>query len=52
MDDADVILEVDGKRIPLNDFVRKMLYGVLSGSVGALHGIGEDWKTINIRIKR
>jgi hypothetical protein len=52
MDDADVVLEVDGKRIPLNDFVRKMLYGVLSGSVGALRGIEEDWKTINISIKR
>jgi hypothetical protein len=52
MDDADVVIEVDGKNIPMNDFVRKFLSGMISGSIGALHNVSEDWKTINIRIKR
>ncbi len=52
MDDVDVVLEVDGKKIPLNEFVTKMLCGMIAGSVNALHGVGEDWKTINISLKR
>ena len=52
MDDVDVVLEVDGKEVPLNDFVRKILCGMVSGSVGALRGVGDDWRTINISLKR
>ncbi|MBU4077636.1 MAG: hypothetical protein KKI06_13200 [Euryarchaeota archaeon] len=52
MNEADIILEVDGKNIPMNDFVRKILTGMITGSVGALHGFDEDWKTLNITIKR
>lgn len=52
MNDADIVLEVDGKNIPMNDFVRKILAGMITGSVGALHGFDEDWKTLNITIKR
>ncbi len=52
MNDADIVLEVDGKNIPMNDFVRKILAGMISGSVGALHGFEKDWKTLNISLKR
>ena len=52
MNEADIILEVDGKNIPMNDFVRKILTGMITGSVGALHGFDKDWKTLNITIKR
>ena len=52
MDDVDIVLEVDGRRIPMNDFVRKILCGMVSGSVGALRGVGDDWRTIEIRLKR
>jgi hypothetical protein len=31
MDDADIVVEVDGKNIPINDFVKKFLGGMISG---------------------
>ncbi|MCX9011417.1 MAG: hypothetical protein OIN66_09880 [Candidatus Methanoperedens sp.] len=52
MEDVDIVLEVDGKKIPMNEFVRRMLSGVIAGSVSALHGVDEGWKVINISIKR
>ncbi len=51
MDDVDIVLEVDGKKIPMNDFVRKILYGMIAGSIGALHDV-DDWKIVNINLKR
>lgn len=52
MNNADIILEVDGESIPMNDFVKKVLSGMITGSVGALHGFEADWKTLNITLKR
>lgn len=52
MKDADIVLELDGENIPMNDFVRKILSGMITGSVEALHGFDENWKTLNIKIKR
>ncbi len=52
MDEADIVLEVDGKDIPMNDFVRKILRGMITGSVSVLRDVGEDWKTVNISLKR
>ncbi len=48
----DVVLEVDGEKIPMNDFVRKILCGMIAGSIEALRGVGNDWKTVDIRLKR
>lgn len=52
MEDVDIVLEVDGKKIPMNEFVRKIMCGMITGSINALRGVGEDWKTINIILKR
>ncbi len=52
MNDTDIVLEVDGRNIPMNDFVKKILAGMITGSVVALHGFDEDWKTLDISIKR
>lgn len=52
MEDIDIVLEVDGKNIPMNEFVRKMLSRVIAGSVSALRGVDEEWKVINICLKR
>jgi len=52
MNDEDIILEVDGESIPMNDFVKKIISGMITGSVNALHGFEDDWKTLNITIKR
>ena len=52
MNDVEIVLEVDGRKIPMNDFVRKMMCGVISGSIEALHGVDKDWRNINISLKR
>jgi hypothetical protein len=45
-------LKVDGKEIPLNEFVAKILQGTIVGAVTSLRGIKEDWKKIEIEISR
>ncbi len=43
-------LKVDGKEIPLNEFVEKILSGTIVGAVTSLRGIKEDWKKIEIEL--
>jgi len=45
-------LKVDGKEIPLNEFVEKILGGTITGAVTALRGIKEDWNKIEIEIQK
>jgi len=45
-------IKVDGKEIPLNEFVEKILNGTIVGAVTALRGIKEDWKKIEIEIEK
>ncbi len=45
-------LQVDGKEIPFNEFVEKILSGTIVGAVSSLRGIKEDWKKIEIEISR
>jgi len=45
-------LKVDGKEIPLNEFVEKILAGTLTGAVTSLKGIKGDWKKIEIEIQK
>jgi len=43
-------LKVDGKEIPLNEFVERILNGTIVGAVTSLKGIREDWKKIEVEI--
>ncbi|MGZ4850728.1 MAG: hypothetical protein ACXV2C_05045 [Candidatus Bathyarchaeia archaeon] len=45
-------LKVDGKEIPLNDFVSNILNGTITGAVGSLKGIKSDWKKIEIELQQ
>jgi hypothetical protein len=45
-------LRVDGKEIPLNEFVEKIISGSIVGAVASLKGIKEDWKKIEIEITK
>ena len=45
-------LRVDGKEIPLNEFVEKIISGSVIGAVTSLKGIKEDWKKIEIEISK
>jgi len=47
-----VKLLVDGKEIPINDFVENILAGTLAGAVTTLHGVSDGWKKIEIKIER
>ncbi len=51
MEDADIVLEVDGKNIPMNGFVKKILFGLIKGSIETLHGVGSNWENVNINLK-
>lgn len=41
---------VDGKEIPLNEFVVKILGGTIVGAVTSLKGVKGDWKEIEIKV--
>ncbi len=45
-------LKVDGKEIPLNEFVEKYMQGTVVGGLSTLKGIKEDWKKIEIEITK
>ncbi|MGO8806251.1 MAG: hypothetical protein ACLQO7_06555 [Candidatus Bathyarchaeia archaeon] len=45
-------LKVDGKEIPLNEFVEKIMSGTIIGAVTSLRGIKADWEKIEIEIKK
>ncbi len=45
-------LKVDGKEIPMNDFVRSVFERVITSLVSTLKGVDEDWKELSIVIKR
>lgn len=52
MNEIEMFLEIDGRKIPLNDFVEKILCGMIKGSIETLRGVGDDWKNVNIKINR
>ena len=52
MKEIDIVVEVDGRSIPMNDFVKKIMYGMIKGSIETLKGVNQDWKSVSIRIKR
>jgi hypothetical protein len=45
-------LVVDGKEIPLNEFVSKIMSGTIVGAVTSLRGIKEDWEKIEIDVTK
>lgn len=52
MEDIEMVLEINGTKIPMNGFVKKILCGMVKGSIETLHGVGDDWKDVNIRMSR
>lgn len=52
MEEIDIVLEIDGKQIPMNGFVNKILCGMIRGSIETLRGVEDDWKTVIIKLNR
>ncbi len=48
----DVKLHVDSEEIEINEFVEKVLSGIILGAVNSLRGIKEDWKEIKIVLEK
>ncbi len=45
-------LRIDGKRVPMNKYVRDVFYKILLALISTLKGIPVDWKEIELRVKR
>ncbi len=52
MNGNDVSLEVDGEDIPMNDFVKKIIFGMINGTIGTLRDVDKDWKSVKLILKR
>lgn len=48
--EMDIELLVDGKKIDLNEFVKKILSGTVVGAVASLRDIKKDWERIEIKV--
>jgi hypothetical protein len=48
----DARLLVDGKEVLLNDFVNRILCGMIVGAVTSLRDVNEDWRKIEIKITK
>lgn len=46
----EVNLDVNGEKVPLNDFMEEMLKNLLLGYLNSLKGIPEKLKSINVKI--
>jgi hypothetical protein len=45
-------LKVNGKDVPLNEFVERFIEGVVVGGVSSLKGIRDNWEKIEIEISK
>jgi hypothetical protein len=45
-------LIVDGKRVPINQFVQDIFAGIIGGVLLSIHGVGDDWKLAEVKITR
>lgn len=52
MRNMKIELSVDGRKIPMNEFVQKIVGNVIKAMVETLHTINSEWKDISIHIER
>ena len=45
-------LLVDGRKIPMNDFVQKIIGNAIQAMVETLYSVDSRWKEISIKIER
>jgi hypothetical protein len=48
----NVEVVVNGLAIPLNDFTQEIIGNVAAAMALSLRGVGEDWKEIEIKLRR
>lgn len=47
---TNIIMQIDDQDIPLNPIMSTVLTNIITGFIGALKGIPEDKKKINVEI--
>ena len=48
----NVSLKVDGKAVDLNAFTQEIIGNAAAAMAESLHGVGPDWKGIEIKIEK
>jgi hypothetical protein len=48
----EINLTIDGEDIPMNNFVEKIIAGVVAGAAESLNDVEKDWKNLQLIIKR
>ena len=48
----EIELTIDGEKIVMNDFVQKVLGNIVAGAVEPLHGVGNNWSDVSLKIKQ
>ncbi len=48
----EVEILVDGEQIPINWYVKKVFFNVISSLLSTLKGVDEDWKRVEIKIMK
>jgi len=52
MKEASIVLKVDGKSVPLNPFVRKIMANTIEGMVRSLDNIAKNPREIRVTITK
>jgi len=52
MESTDIVLDVDGKKVPMNPFVRRIFIETITGMIRALDGVKADPQKIRITITK
>ncbi len=52
MEEVEVELVIDGKKVALNPYVTSVFYKVIVALISTLKGVDEDWKVAEIRLER
>lgn len=47
-----VELKVDGREVPLNPFVTRIVGNIVSAILSSLHGVDEGWREAVLRVVR
>lgn len=47
-----VKIRVNGEKVPINDFVQRLIGHMVSGAIEELHGVPADWKEIVVDVER
>lgn len=48
----EIELTIDGNEIVMNNFVKRIIAGIMAGAAESLDGVEKDWKDLQLIMKR